>query len=118
MSDIEQRIRQRAFQFWEQAGRPHGRGDEFWFAARQELEGDVPPVGDQPGGAIDYPPDERSLEDVPDMAVMSGDILQPHSPEEPVPAAAAASPAARPVAAKAARIRPAASRPSPKPRRR
>jgi Protein of unknown function (DUF2934) len=30
-------IQQRAHQLWEQAGRPEGRDDEFWFQAEQEL---------------------------------------------------------------------------------
>ena len=30
-------IRARARQLWEQAGRPQGRDEEFWFQAEQEL---------------------------------------------------------------------------------
>jgi Protein of unknown function (DUF2934) len=30
-------IQHRAHQLWEQAGRPEGRQDEFWFQAEQEL---------------------------------------------------------------------------------
>ncbi len=37
MSDIEEAIRRRAFELWEHAGRPEGRSDEFWHAARVEL---------------------------------------------------------------------------------
>ena len=37
MSDIEEAIRRRAFELWEQAGMPEGRSDEFWHAARLEL---------------------------------------------------------------------------------
>jgi hypothetical protein len=37
MDDLEQLIRRRAYELWEQAGRPHGRSDEFWHAARAEL---------------------------------------------------------------------------------
>jgi len=33
----EQEIRERAHQLWERAGKPEGRGDEFWHAAEQEL---------------------------------------------------------------------------------
>jgi hypothetical protein len=31
-------IRELAYKLWEQAGRPDGRSDEFWFAARYEFE--------------------------------------------------------------------------------
>ena len=33
----DESIRQRAHQLWEQAGRPDGRQDEFWYQAEQEL---------------------------------------------------------------------------------
>ena len=38
MSAMEEVIRKLAYELWEQAGRPDGRSDEFWFAARIELE--------------------------------------------------------------------------------
>jgi hypothetical protein len=37
MSGIEEAIRRRAYELWEQAGWPEGRSDEFWHAARTEL---------------------------------------------------------------------------------
>lgn len=72
MSETEQRIRERAYQLWQQAGCPASRSEEFWFAARREIEGDVPPVGDRPGGAIDYPPESQSVEEPPMAAAQSG----------------------------------------------
>jgi hypothetical protein len=38
MSAIEEMIRKRAYELWEQAGCPDGRSYEFWFAARTEIE--------------------------------------------------------------------------------
>ncbi len=38
MSVMEKLIRELAYELWEQAGRPGGRSDEFWFAARYEFE--------------------------------------------------------------------------------
>ena len=38
MSAMEKTIRELAYELWEQAGRPDDRSDEFWFAARFELE--------------------------------------------------------------------------------
>ena len=34
MSAMEEVIRKMAYELWKQAGRPDGRSDEFWFAAR------------------------------------------------------------------------------------
>ena len=42
MSSIEEAVRRRAYELWEQAGQPEGRSDEFWFAAIAELEGKAP----------------------------------------------------------------------------
>ncbi len=38
MNAREKVIRELACELWEQAGRPDGRSDEFWFAARFEFE--------------------------------------------------------------------------------
>lgn len=35
----EEQIRKRAFELWEQAGKPKGREDEFWQQAQRELQG-------------------------------------------------------------------------------
>jgi hypothetical protein len=37
MSDIGEAIRRRAYELLEHAGRPEGRSDEFWHAARVDL---------------------------------------------------------------------------------
>ena len=37
---IEERIRVRAHQLWELAGKPEGRQDEFWHEAERELSTD------------------------------------------------------------------------------
>lgn len=42
MSSIEEAVRRRAYELWEQAGQPEGRSEEFWFAAIAELEGEPP----------------------------------------------------------------------------
>ncbi|WFU43309.1 DUF2934 domain-containing protein [Bradyrhizobium sp. CB82] len=34
----EEQIRKRAFELWEQAGKPEGREDEFWQQAQGELQ--------------------------------------------------------------------------------
>jgi Protein of unknown function (DUF2934) len=38
MNENEQMIREQAYALWDHAGRPDGRSDEFWFAARAEFE--------------------------------------------------------------------------------
>jgi Protein of unknown function (DUF2934) len=42
----EEQIRKRAFELWEQAGKPEGREDEFWNQAQRELQ-DAEGRGDQ-----------------------------------------------------------------------
>ncbi|HEX9168463.1 MAG TPA: DUF2934 domain-containing protein [Roseiarcus sp.] len=64
MSDIEEAIRRRAYQLWEHAGRPEGRSEEFWHAARSELgakatiEGRIdelgPPIVEPPVIAVQH----------------------------------------------------------------
>ncbi len=36
-SALQQRIRERAHELWEQSGRPAGRQDEFWYQAEREI---------------------------------------------------------------------------------
>jgi hypothetical protein len=38
MSASEGVVRQRAYDLWDQAGRPHGRSNEFWVAAKAEFQ--------------------------------------------------------------------------------
>jgi hypothetical protein len=55
---LEHRIRERAFELWQEAGCPEGRAEEFWHLAREretaaqggdiveEAGGHYPPTGD------------------------------------------------------------------------
>ena len=36
-ADLEE-IRARAYKLWEEAGKPEGRIDEFWFKAKEQLK--------------------------------------------------------------------------------
>ena len=64
MSEREEEIRRRAYQLWEEAGRPDGRSDEFWLAAEVEILGKTddsipfdpfePPIDEPPGGAFQH----------------------------------------------------------------
>jgi len=38
---LEERIRHRAYELWEEAGRPPGQSEKYWQQARAELEADV-----------------------------------------------------------------------------
>ncbi len=38
MNNLEDGIRELAYELWERAGRPDARSDDFWFAARFELQ--------------------------------------------------------------------------------
>lgn len=50
MSSIEEDVRRRAYELWENAGQPEGRSHEFWFAAIAELEGKPPGEEVEPPG--------------------------------------------------------------------
>jgi hypothetical protein len=65
MNDIEILVRRRAYEFWEQAGRPEGRSDEFWHAARADIEGES--AEDPPVDALAPP-----IEEPPSIAVQHG----------------------------------------------
>ena len=65
MNSIEETVRRRAYELWEQAGQPEGRSEEFWFEAIAELEGKSPtfeeriealgpPIAEPPGFAVRY----------------------------------------------------------------
>ena len=41
MSDMEQQIRERAYQIWEEQGRPHGREIENWLEAERSVRAQV-----------------------------------------------------------------------------
>jgi hypothetical protein len=38
---LEERIRHRAYELWEEAGRPPGQSEKYWQQARAELEADI-----------------------------------------------------------------------------
>ena len=44
----EDRVRARAYQLWEEAGRPDGRSAEFWHRARAEVDEEMKSEGTQP----------------------------------------------------------------------
>lgn len=46
--DKHDRIRQRAFEIWEQAGQPHGDHESHWHQAVQEIEAEDGPAIDAP----------------------------------------------------------------------
>lgn len=41
MTDIDERIRERAHRIWLEEGRPEGRAAEHWAAARHQIEAEV-----------------------------------------------------------------------------
>lgn len=40
MTDHDDKIRDRAYQLWDQAGQPEGREQDFWYQAERELSSD------------------------------------------------------------------------------
>lgn len=63
-SEVEERIRQRAFQYWESEGRPEGKENEHWERARKEIEDSEKPedpekpsaLAAQPPGGVSFGP--------------------------------------------------------------
>ncbi|WP_224014734.1 MULTISPECIES: DUF2934 domain-containing protein [Paraburkholderia] len=57
----EARIRQRAYQLWEDDGAPEGRSDEYWgraekqVAAEYDAEGEVPDIATDQAGKRRHP---------------------------------------------------------------
>ena len=50
-SDREQRIRERAYHLWREAGSPEGRDEEFWHQAREiEEKGNLSRIDAEEGG--------------------------------------------------------------------
>ncbi len=70
MSDMESRIRERAYHMWEAAGCPPERSDEFWHLARQQIEGEEFPEGEAPPAGQEAIPtaDQAPIIDVPGVA--------------------------------------------------
>jgi hypothetical protein len=56
--DLEQKIRERAYELWQQAGSPEGRHEEFWHQARQELTGGARPESDAKSDEFHYGTEE------------------------------------------------------------
>lgn len=94
--DKEDRIRRRAYEIWEREGRPHGREQEHWDRAVQEIEAEEPEASrrpDAPGPAIaggsdrrldistgDEPPVDEIYERSRDMPGMAGETIPPSAP--------------------------------------
>ncbi len=56
---LERRIRERAFELWQEAGCPEGRADEFWHLARERETG-VQALDLAEESGRNYPPDSDS----------------------------------------------------------
>ena len=46
-TDLDEQIRRRAYEIWETQGRPHGRDEEHWQRAREEIGSEVRVIGTQ-----------------------------------------------------------------------
>ena len=55
--EYERRIRERAQQLWEEAGRPEELSDHFWFAAQRAFEAEHPEFAQRHGGEQQPEPD-------------------------------------------------------------
>jgi hypothetical protein len=64
-SDRDERIRQRAYKFWEEAGRPEGSAQDHWVRAAQDLDREdaeiqrVGAAGEKPGAKTGPTPEDE-----------------------------------------------------------
>ena len=65
MNKREERVRRRAYQLWEEAGRPEGRSNEFWLRAEEEILGKV-------DSSIAFDPFEPPVDEPPEVAFQHG----------------------------------------------
>ena len=49
-ADLHERIRRRAYELWQQEGRPEGRADDHWHRAEAQLRGEPEAAGVHAGG--------------------------------------------------------------------
>lgn len=54
--EYQAHIRQRAEQLWEEAGRPEGQDEHFWFMAEQAFAADHPEIAE---AGITLPPEDH-----------------------------------------------------------
>lgn len=50
--NLDERIRERAYQLWEAEGKPEGQDFDLWLRAREEIE-TAPEEGDVPAGGVE-----------------------------------------------------------------
>jgi hypothetical protein len=66
---MEDRIRRRAYELWEQDASPAGRADEYWDRAQKQIEAegeigaDAPPVPEDQSASREKPGEAREDED-------------------------------------------------------
>lgn len=53
---VEERIRMRAYELWQQDGGLEGCADEYWHMARALVEQEIKALDAAAGGATDLPP--------------------------------------------------------------
>ena len=58
--DRDERIRQRAHELWEREGRPHGRHDDHWQQAREEIDAEALQMDSMKGVSADPAQDSRA----------------------------------------------------------
>ncbi len=55
--ELEEKIRERAYELWMRHGSQHGRADEYWYQAEQEIRGEsAEATGPEPLPLIDPAP--------------------------------------------------------------
>jgi hypothetical protein len=77
MSDLDERIRQRAYQLWEAEGRPEGRANDHWYRARERVvEEDIARAAEEAIRPLGIPP----IENPSPMAAASAETPSAEAP--------------------------------------
>jgi hypothetical protein len=69
-SQLEQKIRERAYELWVQDGHIPGRADDYWYQAEQEIRREVGLASDEGNGS-------RSSFGVAETSAMPDDVVTP-----------------------------------------
>ncbi|HET6468412.1 MAG TPA: DUF2934 domain-containing protein [Geminicoccaceae bacterium] len=89
MTDREQRIRNRAFELWERAGRPEGRQAEHWQEAEREIREEEERTGAHGMGLAEPAAAYQEEMPEPEQGLPDGDPARAVKGEEGAPPAEA-----------------------------
>ena len=93
-TSLEERIRERAYDLWTQAGHEHGRAEEFWYQAELEIRGEMDGSQETMASTVDGSAVDQLIEDYiggesgemgpgTDASLASDEGVEPAAAEKP-----------------------------------